>query len=84
MFQPYPLGPYGNRNEKSLLLMHIHNSCAGNDDHLTLLIASSNVHKKMLSQTTTHTFRKVKGGRIERFSRMVAAAIYWSFLEIQK
>ena len=53
-----------NNNEKIVLFMHIHNSCARDGSGLNLLIKTSNARKKrILLQTTINICKKIQGER---------------------
>ena len=74
-----------NRNEKLINLLHFHNSCTRNGDHLILSIKTGNAHKQiMLPQTIINTFKKCKEEGIEAQSIMMVAAKWWVLSQLQE
>ena len=72
------------QKRKNLLLMHIHNCCTRNGEHLVLFIKTGDAHKEIiLLPTTVNTFKKYDGGGIETRSKIIVAAKEW-FSQLQK
>ena len=65
--------------------MHKHNCCTCNGNNLNLFIKTGNGHKeRMLPQTIVNTFKECEGGGIETQSKMIVAAKWRLFLQLQK
>ena len=63
--------------------MHIHDSYTRNGDNLHLLIKTGKAHKqRILTQTTINICNE--GGEIESQSKLMMAAKWWAFSQLQK
>ena len=74
-----------NNNEKLVLFIYFDNSCIIYGDHLILLIKIGKIHKeRMLSQDIIDAFKKREKGEIETQLKMIVAAKWWLFSQLQK
>ena len=64
--------------------MHIHNSCTRNGDNLNLLNKTGNAHEKECCHKRPIILLKNEGGGIETQSKMIMAAEWWMFSQLQK